>query len=191
MSQPAQALPSELTGARVHLRTYRPADSGMFLRMLLDNAEHLRDFLPDFLADVHDEAEISRWIARQQAEWDARELFIFGIWEKHSGAYLGECYLANPDWEVPRIELGYFLVKSAAGQGYASEAARAVIQFAFEHLKVLRLDLQCKADNLASSRLAQRCGFQLEGRFRHYQRKKDGSLVDVLWHGLLRSEWQP
>lgn len=48
----------------------------------------------------------------------------------------------------------------------------------------------CAADNLASQRVAERCGFVQEGRFRQHQRKKDGTLVDMLWYGLLREEWQ-
>ncbi|MCA9947977.1 MAG: GNAT family N-acetyltransferase, partial [Anaerolineales bacterium] len=86
------------------------------------------------------------------------------------------------------VELGYFLVKDKTGSGYATEAAQAMIQFAFEQLKVSRIDLQCAADNLASQRVAERCGFTLEGCQRQRQRKKDGKLVDRLWYGLLAQE---
>ena len=52
------------------------------------------------------------------------------------------------------------------------------------------MDLQVRADNAASQRVAERCGFRLEGRQRLRHRKKDGTLVDRLWYGLLCSEWQ-
>jgi len=52
------------------------------------------------------------------------------------------------------------------------------------------MDLQCRGDNEASRRVAERCGFRLAGRQRLRHRKKDGTLVDRLWYGLLRSEWQ-
>jgi RimJ/RimL family protein N-acetyltransferase len=94
------------------------------------------------------------------------------------------------EWDVPRIEVGYFVVQAQTGKGYATEAARATVRFAFEHLGVLRVELQCRADNLASKRVAERCGFVYEGRMRQRHRKKAGDLVDVLWYGLLRSEWQ-
>ena len=87
-------------------------------------------------------------------------------------------------------ELGYFLVRDATGQGFATEAARAALGYAFTHLEVSRVDLQCRADNLASQRVAERCGFRLEGRQRLRHRLKSGALVDRLWYGLLRSEWQ-
>jgi RimJ/RimL family protein N-acetyltransferase len=111
------------------------------------------------------------------------------MWEKATGSYVGETYLANANWDVPCIELGYFLVKASTGKGYATEAARAVIRFAFEYLMVSRIELQIAAGNTASTRVAELCGFRLEGRLRQRQPKKDGSVVDRIWYGLLRTEW--
>lgn len=183
-------LPTEFTSERLLLRRYRSTDITMYYQMLRNNAEHLYEFLPPFLIDVQSEEDIRTWFDRQGTEWNARTLFIFGAWDRRTGVYVGESYLANPDWDVPRIEVGYFLVKESTGKGYATEAANAAIRYAFEQLKVLRVDLRCAADNRASIQVTKRCGFTQEGRFRKYHRKKDGTLVDMLWHGLLLSEWQ-
>jgi RimJ/RimL family protein N-acetyltransferase len=50
--------------------------------------------------------------------------------------------------------------------------------------------LQCRADNIASQRVAEHLGFRQEGCQRLRHRKKDGRLVDRLWYGLLREEWE-
>jgi RimJ/RimL family protein N-acetyltransferase len=88
------------------------------------------------------------------------------------------------------MEVGYFLVKEFTGHGYATESAKVTIRYAFEQMKVLRIDLRCAADNTGSIQVAKRCGFTQEGRFRQHHRKKDGALVDMFWYGLLLSEWQ-
>jgi ribosomal-protein-serine acetyltransferase len=183
-------LPTEFTSERLQLRCYRPSDSAMYYHMLCNNSEHLYEFMPSFLVNVRGEEDIKTWFDKQSAEWKALNLFIFGAWDKVTGVYVGESYLANPDWDVPRIEVGYFLVKESTGKGYATEAANAVIRYAFEQMKVLRVDLRCTADNTASIQVAKRCGFTQEGCFRQHHRKKDGTLVDMLWYGLLLSEWQ-
>ena len=183
-------LPTEFTSERLLLRRYRPDDITLYSQMLHNNTQHLYEFLPSFLIDVHGEEDIKTWFDRQSTEWSARTLFIFGVWDKVTGVYVGESYLANPDWDVPRIEVGYFIVQASTGKGYATEAARATIQFAFEHMQVLRVELRCNADNVASRRVAEHCGFVHEGCFRQSHRKKDGTLVDMLWYGMLRSEWQ-
>lgn len=139
---------------------------------------------------MQNEADAETIIRWQNSEWQQRNLFIFGVWEKASGSYIGEAYLANPDWHVPSLELGYFLVKASTGKGFATEAARALLRYAFEYMQVTRVDLQCRVDNEASQHVAERSGFRLEGRQRLRHHKKDGTLVDRLWYGLLRSEWQ-
>jgi RimJ/RimL family protein N-acetyltransferase len=97
--------------------------------------------------------------------------------------------LAHPDWHVPAVEVGYFVVATQTGRGYATEAGAAVVDCAFTHLGMHRGDVQCRADNIASAHVATRMGFRLEGRQRQRHRKRDGELVDRLWYGLLRAEW--
>lgn len=183
-------IPTEFSSEHLYLRRYRPEDSAVYFQMLQANRDHLREFLPPLLEAVQNEADAERVLRQLIAEWQPGNLFIFGVWEKGSNSYVGEAYLANPDWHVPCIELGYFVTKENTGRGYATEAAQATLQFAFEYLKVVRVELQCAADNEASQRVAERCGFTLEGRQRQRQHKKDGTLVDRLWYGFLLTEWQ-
>jgi len=179
----------EIETARLKIRPYRLGDGATYADMLLSNREHLYEFMPPRLMAVQDEADAESVIRELAIDWQRRELFIFGIWEIQSGALIGEIYLANPDWQVPRIELGYFVSRVFTRQGIATEAAQALIRYAFETMEVARIELQCSSDNLASQRVAERCGFKLEGRLRLRNRKKNGQLVDRLWYGLLRSEW--
>lgn len=183
-------IPNELTTQRLALRSYRPGDGVVYFQTVRANRSHLYEFLPPELMAWQSEADAEVWIRQLMAEWHMRRLFLFGVWSKESGAYIGETYLANADWQVPCIELGYFLSQDKLGKGFATEAARGVIRFAFEHLKVARIELHCAADNQGSMKVAERCGFQLEGRLRHRHHKKDGTSVDRLWYGLLLSEWQ-
>jgi RimJ/RimL family protein N-acetyltransferase len=183
-------LPTEFSSDRLLLRRYRPADVPMYYQMLRTNWDHLSEFLPPELMSVQSEQDVEAVFLQHQTDWDLRNLFIFGVWEKATGAYVGESYLANADWRVSRIEVGYFIVQASTGKGFATEAALATVQFAFEQLKISRVELQCTADNEASMRVAEHCGFVQEGRFRQRQRKKSGAVVDVLWYGLLLSEWQ-
>lgn len=183
-------LPTSFSSDRLLLRCYQPGDGAVYYQMLQENRAHLYEFLPAYVQAVQNAEEVEVLFRRLMADWHLRHLFIFGLWEKATGAYVGESYLANADWEAPRIEVGYFIAQAHTGKGYATEAARAAIRYAFERLNVTRVDLRCAADNLASQQVAERCGFVQEGRFRQHHRKKDGTLVDMLWYGLLREEWQ-
>lgn len=183
-------LPDAFTTARLALRSYWPGDGPAYFHALRRNRNHLYEFLPPELMAWQTESDAEIRIRELMAEWQMRRLFIFGIWEPESGAHVGESYLANADWGASCIELGYFLFEAYTGRGYATEAARGTIRFAFEHLQVNRVELQCAADNQASIGVAVRCGFRLEGRMRQRQHKKDGAVVDRLWYGLLRPDWE-
>lgn len=182
-------LPNQLTTQRLVLRSYQPGDGADYFQTVRDNRSHLYEFMPLEWLAWQSETDAELWIRYLLAEWQMRRLFLFGMWERETGAYVGETYLANADWQVPSIELGYFLGSAYTGKGYATEATQVVIRFAFEQLQVVRVELQCADDNQASQKVAERCGFQLEGRLRQRNHKKDGTTVDRLWYGLLRSEW--
>jgi len=182
--------PIEISSTRLLLRPYRPGEGRLYVDMYRENGAHLMEFMPEELRGMKTEADGERQIQRMLHAWQDRELFIFGAWDTETGLYVGEAYLANPDWTVPSLELGYFVVATQTGRGFATEAGAAVVAVAFEQFSVERIDLQCQADNVASARVAERLGFRLEGRQRQRDRKRDGDLVDRLWYGLLRAEWE-
>lgn len=183
-------LTTEFETERLILRAYRPEDDALYFQMVRENWDHLFEFMPEKVQAMQTEEDARAFLIWLNGEWLQRNLFLFSLWEKATGRYLGETYLANPDWHVPSIELGYFLVQTATGHGYATEAAHAGLRYAFDRLNVNRVDLQCRSDNTASQRVAERVGFRQEGCQRLRHRKKDGSLVDRLWYGLLREEWE-
>lgn len=83
-----------------------------------------------------------------------------------------------------KAEMGYWIGRDFWGQGLATEAVRAAIEYAFNDLQLHRLELTIHVRNKASQNVAKKLGFQLEGCFResHF---KDGSYWDVNFYGLL------
>ena len=91
--------------------------------------------------------------------WASREDLAFAILRKSDAAYIGTCGVhPSRGWEF-----GYWLGRPYWGQGYATEAAARVVQFAFEELKAERLAAGWYFDNPASGRVLEKLGFVLEG----------------------------
>ncbi|MER7796992.1 GNAT family N-acetyltransferase [Microbacterium sp. NPDC096154] len=84
-------------------------------------------------------------------------------------------------------EFGYWLAPQARGRGYAAEAARSVVDFAFGPLRLERLEWHAVVGNLASARVAQNLGFQLEG-IRRRGLAGHGPRVDGWIAGLLSTD---
>lgn len=109
--------PDEFASKRLLLRAYPPDDAGLYFRMIRENWDHLYEFLPSNVEAMLNETDAEVFIRWLNSEWLQRNLFLFDVWETISGNYTGETYLANPDWHVPSIELGYFVVRANTGVG--------------------------------------------------------------------------
>jgi len=105
------------------------------------------------------------------------------------GIFLGWCSLTrwNPDHRS--ASLGYCLAEAAWGQGYATEAARAVLRWAFETLDLNRVQSETDTRNLASARVLEKVGFVREGTLRE-DCVVDGDISDSWVFGLLRRDWE-
>jgi RimJ/RimL family protein N-acetyltransferase len=87
--------------------------------------------------------------------------------------------------------LGYAIARRLWGNGLAAEAARRVIDAAFQtHPDLNRIRASADGRNVASHRVMEKLGMSREAVFRE-DRLHRGVLVDEVWYGLLRSEWKP
>ena len=87
-----------------------------------------------------------------------------------------------------RAEIGYSLARAWWGQGIASEAVRAVLDFGFSRMRLHRVTAMTIADNHRSVRMLERLGFRREGTRREYSWEEDGTFHDSAIYGLLESD---
>ncbi|MBS2534070.1 GNAT family N-acetyltransferase [Catenulispora sp. NF23] len=106
------------------------------------------------------------------------------------GAFIGWCTLArwNPDYRS--ASLGYCYSDTAWGHGYATEAAHALLRWAFDTLDLNRVQAETDTRNVASARVLEKLGFLREGTLRE-DCTVDGDVSDSWVYGLLRREWRP
>jgi RimJ/RimL family protein N-acetyltransferase len=184
------ALPSRLETTRLTIRKYEKGD-GKDLYQLLEknnNREYLIEHI-DEATNVKTEEDAEIRIQELSTNWIERTRFVMGIWLKSFGKYIGQIWIEPNKWEVPSFELGWFLERSQQGQGIATEASKAAIQFLFNHLKAHKIIVITRDDNEKSSKLAERLGFIKEGHLREHSIKKNGSRVGLLYYGMLKNDF--
>jgi [ribosomal protein S5]-alanine N-acetyltransferase len=106
------------------------------------------------------------------------------------GAFIGWCGVTRWNPVYRSASLGYVLDDAAWGRGYATEAARALLGWAFGALDLNRVQAETDTRNLASARVLEKAGFVREGTLRE-DCVVDGVVSDSWVFGLLRREWQP
>ena len=182
-------LPDHLETTRLHLRCYQPGDGAMYYAASQRNREHLQRFeAGNPLLELHSAEEGEILVRELAVEWAARRHFFWGAFEKSSGAFVGQVYVGPVNWETPEFEVGYIADVDQQGKGYVTEAVRAVLNFIINDLRAHRVSLHCSEENSRSQRVAERCGFILEGRTREGHRAPDGHLENSLQYGLLRTD---
>ena len=93
------------------------------------------------------------------------------------------------DTEHQHAELGYWLGAAYWGKGYATEAAREMLRYGFEDLRLNRIYASHFKDNSASGRILVKLGMRYEGCQRQHYRKWD-RFVDSELYAILRQEWE-
>lgn len=184
-------IPTQLETERLILRILDDSDAAELYACIEESREHLSKYLrwavDKFLTVEDCKAEIRRF----QARFFSRDDLHYFIFEKSTGKMIGSAggyctMLRTPTWDV-----GYSLFEPFLGHGYATEAARAVIQLMCEELKAKRIELVINAENAASQRLAKRLGFQLEVTQREHEwNVAHTKLVDILIYGLTLPEYE-
>ena len=150
-----------ITTARLTLRPYLSTDEAAFFAVLSQNRHRLEPAFPARVAAVQTSADAARLLVQFAQEWRTGRLYVFGIWQHDTAAYLGDISL-RPSWQVPiSAEIGYYLAAEAEGHGYAREALAATVQFGFgKYLQAHHLTLRCRRDNPRSIAVAEAVGFQ-------------------------------
>lgn len=177
---------TQLETERLILRCFQPEDALPMHELLSDPdvSGTLIDHLPTFtLKDAELLAERSTEAAH------SGEAYLFAVIRKSNDTLVGSINLKlTPD--QPRAELAYWFGRPYWWQGYATEAARHMVQFAFETLKLHRLYAYCLTRNTAAAHVLEKVGLQYEGT--HRQRVvKQNVPEDVAFYGMIKPDYQP
>ncbi|MGV0431374.1 GNAT family N-acetyltransferase [Corynebacterium sp. 20_84] len=159
-----------------------------------DDAEWLHELYsrPDVARYLLDEpwtAEVTREkLAERLAKTDIDgETGALALVIEHDGLPIGDIALWLTDHEHRQCEIGWVLDPAHGGQGFASEAVRAVLALGFDHYRLHRITAQMDARNSASAALARRVGLRLEAH--HVQDWfSKGEWTDTLIFARLASE---
>ena len=180
-------IPESLVTERLLLRPPRRGDGPVLHEAIVESLPALRQFLASlpWVAEeqTHQSAEL--FCRNSAANVAARKDLPYLLFQRDTGRLLGACGLHRTQWEVPKTEIGYWLRTSEAGRGYASEAVHALVDAARTCIGAVRIEIITDEHNLASRKVAERCGFQLEGVLRNERRDPQGVLRNTCVYALL------
>jgi [ribosomal protein S5]-alanine N-acetyltransferase len=165
--------------SNITLLPLQPDDKALFIALSTNPTVMQHVYTPCTVAQATDLfiGRLQPWHSKS-ADW-----LSFTLLENSTGNKVGTIGLKIINHQAGEAEVGFMLLQSAQGKGYASEALLLLRNYAFGQLHLSKLVAICAAANMGSVKLLQKSGFTLEQRL-YANTKINGVLVDDLLYGL-------
>jgi len=150
------------------------------------NRHYLREWLPwlDNNRSIEDTEEFLRDSLEQ---FRVNNGFQCGIW--YRGELAGVIGYHRIDWVNRATSIGYWLGAGFQGMGLMTKACRALINYAFDEMRLNRVEIRCAVENRKSRAIPERLGFKEEGVIRQAEWLYD-RFVDHVVYGMIQTEWR-
>lgn len=166
---------------RLVLRPFAQGDEAAFI-----DAWGSEEWTSLLLTRPMNPAEVTDWVRRNAGD-SGTELLRLVV--EHDGAVVGDSILMLGGTGLTEGEIGWTIVPQHAGHGYATEAARTMLEIAFEHYGLRRVVANLDARNDRSAALCERLGMRREShRIGDFWSK--GRWTDSFEYALLADEWR-
>lgn len=150
------------------------------------NRAHLRQWLP-WVDEEVSASDARDYIRKMRERFAAFTGMALGIW--YRGRIVGAVGLVNIDLHSRWAEIGYWMDAQSQGRGIITRACRALIDYAFDDLKLNRVVIRCADGNHKSRAIPERLGFKQEGQLRQTIKLYD-RFWDAIYYGMLADEWR-
>ena len=154
----------ELTSENIYIRFYEKTDAQALFELRLRNAEFFQKYAPTFNEENYTLDAVLKYIRNAPKQRKEDKQYAFGIFLKDENKLIGEVSLSHISrGSLQRGLIGYSLDKQYNGKGYTTEAVCLAVRFAFDELKMHRIEAGVMLSNIGSMRVLEKAGFQREG----------------------------
>jgi RimJ/RimL family protein N-acetyltransferase len=166
---------------RLILRTFRSADLPVYAALNAD-PEVMR-----YLGGVIDRTESDDIAAWAQETYATARMGLLAVERQAGGEFLGMCGLHHVSWYPDDIEIGWRLAREHWGNGYATEAAAAWLEYGFQTLALPRVISVTDVPNSRSIAVMTRLGMTL---LHEAELEEDGEKFAAVVYAVTADQWQ-
>lgn len=168
------------------LRLPTELDAIEIYQVVRENLKHLQPWMP-WATDDYSLDSARDYIKRNLQSLAENHEFNASVVLNHK--IVGQIGFHNLDWANKTVSMGYWLAQSAQGKGLMTRASKVFINYAFDGMRLNRVQINCAADNLKSRAIPERLGFKIEGTFRQTQWLHD-HFKDLVVYSMLAKDWK-
>lgn len=177
-----------LRDGAIELRLLSGDDAPAFLDGLRDRAVAHHAYGDQLAAE---ETAVREYIARVPDRVAADDAVTLAVLDAATGAFIGSTILFHVDPDERSAELGFWLSPARRGGGLAARAIRLTVRWAFDELRLERIQGLTDTENEAAQQVMEHVGFVHEGTLRGAERRADGTRRDLVSYSALSTDEDP
>jgi ribosomal-protein-serine acetyltransferase len=161
-----------------------------FHEFVMSNKEHISKTFPVTLVNCSDLENTRDFFTRKRDKEQNQDGYHFYLRHNETQNLIGYVCIKNVNKNIQKCELAYFVDKDFEGRGIISKAVSETVDFCFNTIAMNKVFICTSKVNTASQRIATKHGFRQEGILREEFKNGDAILEDIVYFGLLKSEYQ-
>jgi ribosomal-protein-serine acetyltransferase len=163
-------------------------DAADFFQLVENNRQRISTYFPGIVTKTNTLEETITHIAERIEGADKGKYMIYLIIEIPTNKMIGVVQLKDIDTNAKKREFGFFVDSNYERKGIATKSILTASNFCFNTLNLNKVFMRIAEENTASRRVAEKCGFKIEGVMRNDFMTNDGKLINLFYYGLLKEE---
>ncbi|MGB7875687.1 MAG: GNAT family protein [Anaerolineales bacterium] len=176
----------QLSNESILIRPYQMNDARPCFDAILESMDELMPWMFWCHTDIT-YPEIEDWVKSRPGAWLDDISYEFAIIDSRQGSFIGNCGLVHVDLQNRKAELGYWMRTSQTRKGFATQASKLALKFAFDVLQLNRVEIIVETKNMASQKVAEKLGAKMEGLMRQRLHIHD-TFRDAILYAVLAEE---
>jgi RimJ/RimL family protein N-acetyltransferase len=178
-----------LTFDNYSIRPIELNDALDFFQLVENNRPRISTYFPGIVSKTKTFEETKSHIAERIAGAASGKYMIYLIIDNLTKKFAGVVQLKDIDTNARKREVGFFVDSNYERKGIATKSILAACDFCFNTMNLNKVFMRIAEENIASRRVAEKCGFKIEGKLRDDFTTSDGKLITLFYYGLLRMEF--
>lgn len=175
-------VPVKLESPLLLIRNYSIKDAPALFELVKSNRDLLKDYFPMSAEQNTSVMNSRKYILQRHSDRKNGKSLFAGIFTPDGKTLIGQICAKDINFRVPKCEAGYYIDKNHQRKGLGKEALRLFTDHCFSKLGMVKITLRIEPENIASKKLAEKCGFEKIGVAKNDFRSSTGRLMDCeLW----------
>ena len=176
---------NEVNFEHYSIKILRVGDLEIFFGLIDRNRARLEAFFSGTVARTRTIEDTKAYLAEILIKIENKTYLPFMIQDNDTGSFVGFVDIKNIDWNIPKGELGFFIDSKHEGKNLSTRAFTIFTSYCFSQLGFNKLFLRTHESNISARRLAEKCGFEVEGIIRKDYKTTEGNFKDLIYYGRL------